>query len=314
MSNTVVLELEAKEVARASDQPPFFFDVGAVAGRKLLDDVQRLAASAEAIEVEDRRVGGGPRGSVTVRIVRPPDVARQAPVILYMHGGGWVFGGAVTHDRLIRELAVDSSSVVVFPIYSLSPEARYPVALEECLATLAWIAAEGPGLGLDPARITVAGDSAGGNLATAVALSARKKGGPSIARQLLFYPVTDAGLDTPSYREFATGFGLRRDVMKWLWDQYLPDLRSRDAITVSPLRATLEDLRGLPPALVITAEADVLRDEGEAYARKLLEAGVRVTSVRFNGTIHDFVMLNSLAESTATRAAMALAAAWLKAD
>jgi acetyl esterase len=232
--------------------------------------------------------------------------------MMYIHGAGWVFGNAHTHDRLMRELAVGAQAAVVFPHYSLSPEAKYPMAIEENYAVAKWIAESGLAHGLDPARLAVAGDSVGGNTTTAVTLMANERGGPIIRQQQLFYPVTDASFETKSYHQFATGYFLRRDAMMWFWDQYTSDPRQREEVTASPLRATIEKLRGLPPALVITAEADVLRDEGEAYANKLREAGVRVTAVRFQGIIHDFVMLNALANTAAARGAIALATAWLR--
>jgi acetyl esterase len=212
----------------------------------------------------------------------------------------------------MRELAVGAGAAVVFPEYRLSPEAKYPTALEECYSVVQWVASRGREHGMDPQRLAVAGDSVGGNLAAAVTLLSRERGGPDIRLQLLFYPVTDAAFDTASYRQFAEGYHLRRDAMMWFWDQYTTNPGERNQITASPLRASTEQLKGLPPALVITAEADVLRDEGEAYANKLRQAGVRVMAVRFQGTIHDFVMLNALATSAAARGATALAAAWLR--
>jgi acetyl esterase len=223
-----------------------------------------------------------------------------------------VFGNVHTHDRLIRELAVGAQAAVVFPNYSLSPEAKYPTAIEENYAVVKWVAEHGVAHGLDPERLAVAGDSVGGNMAVAVTLMAKERGGPVIRQQLLFYPVTDASFDTESYRQFATGYFLRRDAMMWFWDQYTSDPHERAKITASPLRATTDQLRGLPAALVITAEADVLRDEGEAYANKLREAGVRVTTARFQSIIHDFVMLNALANTAAARGAIALATDWLR--
>src|SRR5256886_6953571 len=217
-----------------------------------------------------------------------------------------------THDRLVRELAVGAGAAVVFPVYRLCPEVRYPTALEECYITAQWVASRGQEYGLDAQRLAVAGDSVGGNMAAVVTLLSRERGGPDIRLQLLFYPVTDAAFDTASYHQFAEGYHLRRDAMMWFWDQYTRHPCERNEITVSPLRAGVEQLKGLPPALIITAEADVLRDEGEAYASKLREAGVRVTAVRFQGTIHGFVMLNALAHSAATRGAIALATAWLR--
>ncbi|MEX0641246.1 MAG: alpha/beta hydrolase, partial [Pirellulales bacterium] len=189
---------------------------------------------------------------------------------------------------------------------------KYPMALEECFAALKWVAEHGSEIGLDAARLAVAGDSAGGNLTAAVTLLAKERGGPRIAQQVLFYPVTDASFETDSYHQFATGYFLRRDAMMWFWDQYTNEPSHRAQITASPLRATMDQLRGLPPALVITAEADVLRDEGEAYANQLRAAGVRVTAARFQGTIHDFVMLNKTAYTSAARGAMHLATEWLR--
>jgi acetyl esterase len=223
-----------------------------------------------------------------------------------------VFGNAHTHDRLVRELAVGTGAAVVFPEYALSPEARYPVAIEQNYAVARWIVTDGAAKGLDSTRLAVAGDSVGGNMAAALTLLAKQRGDLALLAQVLFYPVTDASFDTGSYHQFAEGYFLRRDGMQWFWDQYTTDPDQRAEITASPLRATLEQLRDLPPALVITGEADVLRDEGEAYANKLRQAGVPVTAVRFQGIIHDFVMLNALANTHAARAAIAQAVATLR--
>ncbi|GAA1952326.1 hypothetical protein GCM10009754_21610 [Amycolatopsis minnesotensis] len=225
-------------------------------------------------------------------------------MLVYLHGAGWVFGNAHTHDRLVRELAAGTGAAVVFPEYSLSPEARYPVAIEENYAAAKWVAEHGAEHGLDPARVAIAGDSVGGNMTAAVTLLAKRRGGPRFVQQVLFYPVTDAAMDTESYELFADGYFLSRTGMHWFWDQYTTDEAERAEITASPLRATLDDLAGLPPALVITGEADVLRDEGEAYANKLRRAGVPVTAVRYQGAIHDFVMLNALRETHAADAAI----------
>jgi acetyl esterase len=200
----------------------------------------------------------------------------------------------------------------VFPVYQRSPEVRYPTALEECYMVAQWVERFGQEHGLDAGRLAVAGDSVGGNMATVITRLARERGGPDIRLQLLFYPVTNAAFDTASYRQFAEGYSLRRDTMMWFWDQYTRHPGERNEITASPLRASVEELQGLPPALIITAEADVVRDEGEAYANKLRQAGVRVTAVRFQGTIHDFVMLNALAQTAAARGAIAFATAWLR--
>lgn len=239
---------------------------------------------------------------------RPPRGATgPLPVILYIHGAGWVFGNAHTHDRLVRELAVGTRAAVVFPEYDLSPEARYPVAIEQNYSVAQWVAREGHHKDLDGTRIAVAGDSVGGNMSAALTLMAKQRGDVTLVQQVLFYPVTDASFDTDSYHRFGEGYFLRRDAMKWFWDQYTTDEAERAQITASPLRASTEQLTGLPPALVITAEADVLCDEGEAYAAKLRAAGVPVTALRVQGVIHDFVMLNALRETRAADLAIGLA-------
>jgi len=316
MSTKFQLEPEAQAFALAASKRPFLFELGPIQGRSALDDVQSTPAGLMMpdADIEDLTLKDGPVEHVAVRIVRPPGqpASTLLPVIVYIHGAGWVFGNEHTHNRLIRELAVGAQAAVVFPKYDLSPEAKYPVALEECYSTLLWVSEQGKAHGLDAARLAVAGDSVGGNMATVMTLMAKERGGPVIQRQLLFYPVTDAAFDTGSYRQFAEGYHLRRDAMQWFWDQYTSHKSERDEITASPLRASVEQLTGLPAALVITGEADVLRDEGEAYAMKLREAGVRVTAVRFLGMIHDFVMLNALADTAAARGAIALATAWLR--
>lgn len=311
--NKIQLETEAQEFAKVTANPPFLDDLGPEKGRITVDEVQSGPIAKPDANIEALTIAGGPSGQVSLRIVRPPDAEGDLPVILYIHGAGWVFGNAHTHDRLVRELAVGVNAAVVFPNYSLSPEAKYPVAIEECYAALQWIAENGRKHGLDAAQLAIAGDSVGGNMAAALTLMAKDRGGPTIHKQLLFYPVTDADFDTESYHQFATGYFLRRDAMIWFWDQYTIDPKMRSEITASPLRASVEQLRGLPPALVISAEADVLRDGAEAYANKLREAGVPVTAARFQGTIHDFVMLNALAQTTAARGAMLLAIGWLSA-
>ncbi|MFE0433867.1 alpha/beta hydrolase [Streptomyces nigra] len=293
-SHRPVLEPAAQAFAEATAQPPYLFDLGPEAGRKAVDEVQSGEVAKPDVDEEWLTVAGGPTGEVRVRIVRPAGATGALPVIVYLHGAGWVFGNAHTHDRLVRELAVGAGAAVVFPEYDLSPEARYPVAIEQNHAVARWVVAEGAGHGLDAGRIAVAGDSVGGNMAAALTLMAKRRGDVPLVAQVLFYPVTDASFDTESYHRFAEGYFLRRDAMRWFWDQYTTDAAERAQITASPLRATVEQLTGLPPALVVTAEADVLRDEGEAYANKLREAGVPVTAVRYQGAIHDFVMLNAL--------------------
>ncbi|MEV8631263.1 alpha/beta hydrolase [Streptosporangium sp. NPDC051023] len=294
-----VLEGAAQAFADATANPPYLFQLPVEEGRKAVD-------AAQSPEAE---VPGTTRETVgNLTIFRPGDASGRLPVILYIHGAGWVFGDDHTHGRLARELAAGTGAAVVFVNYSRSPEARYPVANQENRAALDWVLREGTAHDLDPSRIAVAGDSVGGNMAAALALTAREH----LTAQVLFYPVTDASFDTPSYHQFATGYFLRRDGMQWFWDQYTTDPAQRAEITASPLRATTEQLKGLPPALVITAEADVLRDEGEAYADKLREAGVPVIAVRYQGIIHDFVMLNALRGTHAAEAAINQAVAFLK--
>jgi acetyl esterase len=307
----VALEPAAQAFADATAGPPYLFDLGPVEGRKTVDEVQSGEIAKPDVDIEDTIVPGGPSGEVSVRILRPKGATGPLPVVMYIHGAGWVFGNSHTHDRLIRELTVGTDAAVVFPNYRLSPEARYPTAIDESYAVLRWIADHGVDKDLDAARIAIAGDSVGGNMTAALTLMAKERSGPSLVAQLLFYPVTDASFDTDSYRQFATGYFLRRDAMRWFWDQYTTDETQRNEITASPLRATTEQLTGLPPALVITGEADVLRDEGEAYGRKLRAAGVDVTATRYEGIIHDFVMLNALRETNAAGAAIAQAIRFL---
>jgi acetyl esterase/lipase len=302
-----VLEPAAAAFAEATANSPYLFELPPAEGRKAVDEVQSGEIGKPAVDEEWITVSGGPTGSVRVRIVRPAGARGVLPVVLYIHGAGWVFGNARTHDRLVRELAVGANAAVVFPEYDLSPEARYPVAIEQNYAVAQWVVAQGATKDLDGTRLAVAGDSVGGNMTAALTLMAKERGDVPLVQQVLFYPVTDANFDTPSYEQFATGYFLRRDGMQWFWDQYTTDEKERAQITASPLRATTEQLTGLPPALVLTGEADVLRDEGEAYANKLREAGVPVTAVRFQGVIHDFVMLNALRETHAAEAAIALA-------
>ncbi|MBO0811073.1 MAG: alpha/beta hydrolase fold domain-containing protein [Microlunatus sp.] len=297
------LESEAQQMADATAQPPYFYEMTPEQARKVLDDLQ--AAPVAKLDADDTWITVPAEvGDVRVRIVKPANAPASLPAVLYLHGGGWVLGNAGTHDRLVRDLAVGADAAVVFVEYDRSPEAQYPVAIEQAYATTQWIVAHGAEQGLDATRIAVAGDSVGGNMAAAVAIMAKQRGDVTFCNQSLYYPVTDAGQDTASYREFAEGPFLLAKSMAWFWDAYLPDLDKRTDITASPLRADTADLAGLPDAFVIVDENDVLRDEGEAYARKLIEAGVRTTAVRYNATIHDFMMLNPLRSSAASTGAI----------
>jgi acetyl esterase len=308
----IPLETAAQEFADATSNPPFLYDLGPQKGREVVNQTQAGPIAMPEVTDEWIEIPGGPSGKVAVRIVRPAGLTGTLPVILYIHGAGWVFGNAGTHDRLVRELAVGAGAAAVFPEYSLSPEARYPVALEECYTVVKWLAEGAPGKGLDTSRVAIAGDSCGGNLAAATTLLAKQRGDLTFAAQVLLYPVTNGEFDDGSYTEFADGFWLTRAAMQWYWDQYTPDPAQRAISTVSPLRASREELTGLPKALVINGECDVLRDEGEAYARHLRSAGVDVTATRYAGIIHDFMMLNALAETNAAKTATDQAAAFLR--
>jgi acetyl esterase/lipase len=307
----VVLEPASQEFCDATSTPPFIFELTPAEARKVLDDVQ--AAPIDKLPVDERWITVPAEvGDVRVRIVRPPDVTGTLPAILYMHGGGWVLGNAHTHDRLVRELAVGTGAAVVFVEYDRSPEAHYPVAIEQGYATAQWIVREGAANGLDPERIAVAGDSVGGGMTAALALMANERGDVRFVQQSMYYPVTDAAMDTGSYEQFAEGYFLYAKGMAWFWDAYLPDLERRSEPYASPLRASDEQLAGLPPAFLIVDEADVLRDEGEAYAARLRAAGVPITTVRYDGITHDFMMLTPLSNTRATRAAISQAISILR--
>jgi acetyl esterase/lipase len=312
MSTPVVLEPAAQKFAAAASTPPFLEDLEPAAARKVLEDVQATPVDRPPVDetwVEVPLDGG----TVRVRIVRPRGSTGTLPVVLYMHGGGWVLGSASTHDRFVRDLAVGAKAAVAFVEYTLSPEARYPVAIEQGYATARWITRHGTSIGLDGSRMAVAGESSGGNLTAALALMAKQRGDVTFVQQSMYSPVTDAAMDTGSYQEFAEGYYLTAKRMRWFWDQYTTDPAQRAEITASPNRATVEQLGGLPPAYVLVAEADVLRDEAVAYAAKLRAAGVPVSTVRYDGTVHDFYLLNPLSQTEACRAAIPQATAVLRA-
>lgn len=311
MTNRISLEQAAIDFSDANAGHPRIYELAPQAGRNLLEEVQATTITKQSADIEDIEFETGKWGNINVRFVRPVGEQAVLPVIFYIHGAGWVFGSAQTHDKLIRELAVRTNSVVIFPEYSRSPEAQYPTAIEQNYSVLQQLAALQTEKKFDLNRLTVAGDSVGGNMATVMTILTKQRVGQPIQQQLLFYPVTDAGLDTQSYAEFDDNYYLTKEGMVWFWDQYTRDPKQRAEITASPLRASLEDLHGLPEALILTDEADVLRDEGEAYAKKLRNAGVAVTQVRFQAMIHDFVMLNTLDQTKAARAAMDLATAWI---
>lgn len=275
--------------------------------RGVLDHLQSQPVAKPEVKIEDLHIPGGPKGQISIRIFRPVQSSEKLPVIMYYHGAGWVMGSTVTHDRLVREICVGSNAAVVFVNFSRSPEAQFPIANEEAYAAAKYISEQGSKHHLDASRLAVAGDSVGGNMSIAVTLLAKERRGPKIAFQALFYPVTDAELSSGSYRQFADGPWLTKPAMEWFWNAYEPNPAERKKPLQSPLKASLDQLHGLPPALIVTAENDVLRDEGEAYAHQLMKAGVSTTAVRFLGTIHDFVMLNPLSATPAARGAISLA-------
>jgi acetyl esterase/lipase len=276
--------------------------VGAQAGVKLT--LPKADVSEKTITVD-----GNP---LKLTIVRPAGVTKTLPAFMFFHGGGWVLGDFPTHERLVRDLVVNSGAVAVFVNYTPSPEAKYGVAINQAYAATKWVSEHGKEIHVDGSRLAVAGNSVGGNMAAVVSLMAKEKGMPKLRYQALLWPVTDADFDDASYKQFADGHFLTRNLMKWFWDSYTTDLNQRKEIHASPLRASTEQLTGLPPTLIETAEFDVLRDEGEAYGRKLSAAGVEVTSVRYGGMIHDFGLLNVVSQVPAVRSAMLQAGEELK--
>lgn len=310
----VVLEPAAQAVAdalAAGGGPPLY-TLSPEAARAVLDHAQAGDVVMAPADIEQCTIPGGPDGDVSITIVRPEGASKVFPAVLYIHGGGWILGNFGTHQRLVRDLVQQTGAVFVFVNYTPSPDAHYPVAIEQAYAALTWMAGHGDEIGIDSNRLAIAGDSVGGNMTAAVTMLAKERGGPALRYQALLYPVANAALDTETYDQFADGPWLTRKAMAWFWDAYAPDLPVRAEPTASPLQATLEQLAGLPPALVITDEADVLRDEGEAYGRKLRQAGVDVTAIRYEGVFHDFMMLNDLAETHATRNAISQTAQALK--
>ena len=283
-----------------------------VEARKVLADAQsgvKLTLPKANVSEKTIQVDGA---DLKLTIVRPAGVAGTLPAFMFFHGGGWVLGDFATHERMVRDLVVHSGAAAVFVNYTPSPEARYGVAINQAYAATKWVAEHGKEIKIDGTRLAVVGNSVGGNMATVVALMAKNKNGPALRAEILFWPVTDANFETASYNQFAEGHFLTRNMMKWFWDNYTTDLAKRKEIMASPLQASIEQLRGLPPTLIHTAENDVLRDEGEAYGRKLDAAGVKVTSVRYNGMIHDFGLLNAISQVPAVRSSIEQAGAELK--
>lgn len=308
-----VLEPAAKDLCEQTDPHPRIYEVPPEEGRKILSDLQG-GEGVERPEVVEEwvDVDAGQWGTVRTRIIRPTGTDGLLPVVFYIHGAGWVFGDEHTHDRLFRELAVGAGAAGVFPVYDRAPEKGYPTQVEQNYAVGQWVLEHGAEHGLDTSRIAVTGESVGGCMSAVFALMNKDRSGIDLRAQVLLYPVADAHFDTPSYVQFAEGYYLTRDGMKWFWDAYTTDPAQRTEKYASPLQASLEDLQGLPPTLVITDEADVLRDEGEQYANNLREAGVEVTSVRVAGMVHDFLLLDSLRDTKGANVARQLAIDALK--
>jgi acetyl esterase/lipase len=308
-ANRFNLEKPAAELAAYFSQGPALYELPVADVRKAVDGAQ----AGDAVPMPDVEEAWftvpADVGDVRVLMMKPRGAQAPLPVVLYMHGGGWVLGSASSHGRLAGELAVAGDAAVAFIDYALAPEARYPVQIEQCYAVARWVTAQGESHGLDPSRIAVAGDSAGGNMATVLCIMAKQRGDVNLVQQSMYYPMTDAltNEDSESFRLFKDGPYGTAETMEWFWTSYLPEQDLRVDSTVSPLRATLDELKGLPPALVIVDENDVLRDEGEAYAAKLRDADVPTACVRFNGTMHDFMNLSALRDTETTRAAMNLA-------
>lgn len=304
-------------------QTEAFLDALAAGGGKPLEtlspaDARQVLIGAQkgaklpAADVSEKiiQIDGKP---LTLKIVRPQGAKGVLPAFMFFHGGGWVLGDFQTHERLIRDLVVKSGAAAIYVDYTPSPEAHYPTAINQAYAATAWVAQNGSSIKVDGSRLAVAGNSVGGNMAAVVALKAKEAGSPKLSFQLLLWPVTDASFNNASYNQFAKDHFLTRNMMHWFWDNYTTNPAERNEIYASPLRASEAQLRNLPDALIQTAEFDVLRDEGEAYAAKLDRAGVNVTSVRYQGMIHDFGLLNALSQVPATRSAMDQAGAALKA-
>ncbi|MCI3273571.1 alpha/beta hydrolase [Streptomyces cylindrosporus] len=309
----LVLDPLAQRLVDASSAPPFLHELPPDVGRQALRESQVHRIEDFAVDAAFQVAPVGPSGLVGFWIFRPPAAQGPLPVLLYLHGGRWALGDAQTHARLVSDLVTGAGVAAVVPEYSRTPEARYPVAVEECYALMSWVVGHAGELRLDAGRLAVAGDCAGATLAIALTLLAKARGGPDIRAQLLYYPITDARCASASQHRFAEGYLLTRQALRDYWRQYSDDPRDLAEPTASPLRADPEQLVGLPPALLITAEADVTRDEGEQYADRLRRAGVEVTAVRFLGTVHDFVSLTALRDSPPARGAVRQGAAFLRA-
>lgn len=301
-SGGVVLDPATARLLAAMRTPPTMRDLGPEDGRVALREAQQSGLDPVGTVARFHTAQVGPSGLTGFWIVRPQGVHGRLPAVFYLHGGQWMYGDADTHADVIAEFALRCRVSMVVPEYSRTPEARYPVALEECYAMLRWIHAHADDLELDAKEFAIAGDCAGATLAIAVAMLTKSRGGPRIRAQLVYYPPTDALCRSESHRAFGADYLVSSDEQAWYWQQYCDD--DPECPTVSPLYAAAEDLAGLPPTMVVTAEADVVRDEGSGFAAKLRAAGVEVTALRYLGTVHDFVVLKQLADTPPTRAAI----------
>jgi acetyl esterase len=285
------------------DTTPFWEKPGPQVRGVLTELQARTPVDLSGITVSEKTIFEN-KQHVKLYVVKPVNASGKPPVILFIHGGVWIAGDFENHKRLVRDLVVGSGAAAVFVEYTPIPVAIFPTQVEQVYAAAKWVADHGSDVGVDGSRIAVAGNSVGGDMSAALALMAKDRGGPNIRLQVLLIPATDTNFETESYRRFESGRFLARAFMEFGWNTYAPDEKSRDNPYAVPMRATIDQLRGLPPALVITAENDPLRDEGEAYARKLREAGVEVTAARYNGMIHDFVLLNGIHDVAGVRAAL----------
>lgn len=277
----------------------------------LVDTQAAIKVDISGIEETEKVILADER-DIKLYIVRPEKAKGKLPVFIFIHGGGWVLGDYQTHKRLVRDLVVESGYACVFIEYSRSPEAKYPIALNECYAATKWVAEHGDEINIDGKRLAIVGNSAGGNMTIGTCLKAKENKGPDIKCQILLWPYSDAGINTESFKKYGEERFLTKSLMIWMRDNYLSDRTQHDDIYVSPVRATINQLKGLPPTLIEVAENDILRDAGEELGRKLDEAGVDVTTVRFNGVIHDWGLLNGYADLPSTRNMIIFTAAMLK--
>ena len=313
MKDKVILEKKAQEFIDKTSKPPFLYELPVEMARKKLEELQnqpvyKFPANVLKINFKTKKYE-----CINVYLLIPINNISINKVIFYTHGAGWVYGSFHTHEKLVRELCARTNSILIFPEYTRSPEARYPVAIEECYEVLCAIPIllRFANINICNYDLIVSGDSVGGNMATVMSILSKYRNGPKISKQLLYYPVTNDNFETESYNKFSEGYYLSKKSMEYFWNQYTPNINDRNNITSSPLKATIDDLKGLPDTMIINGEVDVLRSEGNDYTSKLMEAGVNVTQIQFKGMIHDFVMLNSLNSSNACRAAMNVSVNWI---